>query len=302
MIDDFNQLLRTLMKAQVDTIRSDGQVGFQPPDDAWRSYVSNLTDDNGPVNALNVYMVDMRENRKLRSNERMQEVRQNDVLEIPPPQRIDCHYLVTAWSPATGSEALEPTLDELALLYDAAAALMNMEPLALRDLYTPLPAWIPEALADLPIPLQVLPVEGFPKLAEFWGSMGAGQPWKPAVYFVATLPVIRTKTIISPMVTTLISEYRFDGSPGPGEVLIQIGGTVTDRSGNPIHNAWVALENRSGERLKRPVRTNDLGRFAFDRLHAGEYRLRVRAVGYGEPPPRPITVPSPSGEYDVVVA
>jgi len=54
-----------------------------------------------------------------------------------------------------------------------------------------LPAGFPWVLADAALAMTVLPGEGFLKLAEFWGTMGVGYRWKPAVYLVATLPVIR---------------------------------------------------------------------------------------------------------------
>jgi hypothetical protein len=42
------------------------QMGFRPPDTQWVQEVKNIQ-----LNALNVYLVDLRENRKLRSNERV---------------------------------------------------------------------------------------------------------------------------------------------------------------------------------------------------------------------------------------
>ena len=46
---------------QIDQITDEAQVRFQPPDEDWRTYVSNLQ-----RNALNVYLVGLRENCKLR--------------------------------------------------------------------------------------------------------------------------------------------------------------------------------------------------------------------------------------------
>ena len=88
MLAHFDNLLRQLLISRVPTITDEAQVRFQPPDEDWRTYVSTLSVGGNPANALNVYLVDVRENRKLRSNERVREaVQQLDgiVREVPAP-------------------------------------------------------------------------------------------------------------------------------------------------------------------------------------------------------------------------
>src|SRR5438094_842473 len=124
MIHHLDNLLRHLFLAQIAEITSEDQVGFQPPDEEWRGYVTNLR-----LNALNVYLVDLRENRKLHSNERVRTVQNGIISETPAPRRVDCHYLITAWSPAQPGPAVEPTLDEHALLAAVTGVLMQNESL-----------------------------------------------------------------------------------------------------------------------------------------------------------------------------
>ena len=69
MIDQLDILLRKLITSTVAGFASDDQVRFQPPDDDWRTYVKTLSIAGQPANALNFYLVDLRENRKLRSND-----------------------------------------------------------------------------------------------------------------------------------------------------------------------------------------------------------------------------------------
>jgi hypothetical protein len=288
-----------MMLSQIDQITDEVQVRFQPPDEDWRNHVSDL-----PGNALNIYLADLRENRKLRSNERIRDFSNGDVTETAAPARIDCHYLITAWSPAEPGPALEPTLDEHALLYDVTGVLMNNVPLIPRQVYEPdpLPAGFPELIADAEWPVSILPVEGFPKYGEFWGTMGVNHRWKPAVYLIVTLPVAFPTQIAGPMVTTRITEYRQMGQVGNTDVWIQIGGHVLDATNvppddapTPVENAWVQLETTDGQRLQT-TRTNDLGRFTFGELQEGQYRLRFSATGLGEAT-RDIDVPAP--EYDL---
>jgi Pvc16 N-terminal domain/Carboxypeptidase regulatory-like domain len=305
MIHHLDNLLRHLFLAQIEEITSEEQVSFQPPDEDWRGHVTNLQ-----RNALNVYLVDLRDNRQLRSNERVRAVQNGIVSETPAPRRVDCQYLITAWSPAEITPAVEPTLDEHALLAAVTGVLMRNESLIPREVYAPdpLPATFPPEVADTELPTAVLPGEGFPKLAEFWGTMGENHRWKPAVYLVVTIPVILQTEIAGPMVTTRITEYRQTGKLDTAEVWVQIGGHVLDAtnplqdgSSAPVTGARVRLEDSEGKSLQT-TETNDKGRFTFGQLRPGAYQLRWRATGHPEPAPRLIEVPSPSGEYDLIFA
>ena len=301
MIAHLDNMLRHLLLTQVDELTDEAQVQFAPPDDAWRTYVSNLTVAGQPANAVNIYLVDLRENRTLRSNERIRDVSGPVATNMPAPRRVDCHFVATAWSPATVTANIEPTLDEHQLLYKSIGALMSGEPFVPRRIYSPdpLPAGFPPEIADAELPSVILPLEGFPKIAEFWGTFGTVHPWRPLAYFVVTLPVILSKEILGPMVTTRISEYRPSGLPAKGDVFVQIGGTVMDGAENPVANASVAIEDMGGARISAAT-TGDDGRFTFGGLNAGTFVLRVRAQGFSEAT-RTVTIPSANGNYDVQV-
>jgi hypothetical protein len=300
MIGHLDNLLRDLFLGEVPGLNDPEQVRFEPPDDAWRIWVGNLADN---AIALNLYLVDLRENRKLRSNERMRSVDNGIVSEEPAPTRVDCHYLITAWSPADPAAAVEPPLDEHRLLHDVTAVLLNSAPINPSRVYptgsVALNA-VPELIREADLPTQILPTEGFPKLPEFWGTMGQGHRWKPAIYLIVTLPVALTRHIAGPMVTTRITEYQQTGRPESAEIWIQIGGHVLDATVDPplaVADAWVRLETLAGEPLQTET-TGDLGRFTFGDLQPGSYRLRARATGRDEID-RDVVVPSGTGEYDL---
>jgi hypothetical protein len=166
-----------------------------------------------------------------------------------------------------------------------------------------LPDTFPEALADAKIPTTILPVEGFPKLAEFWGTME--WRWKPVVYLIVTVPVLFEAQVAGAMVTTRITEYRHSAKLETAEVWLQIAGHVLDASNPlpdgaaaPVSGAWVRLESEDNTPLQT-TETDALGRFTFERLQPGTYQLRWRAGAHPEPPPRLIQVPSPTGEYEL---
>jgi Pvc16 N-terminal domain len=296
MIDFLDNLLRQLFISQIADITLPQQVRFQPPDDQLRSEVKNIN-----AMALNAYLIDVRENRMLRSNERVRTVNNGLVSETQAPRRVDCHYLVTAWSPADDTLQVEATVAEHALLYQVIAALTRSESLVPREIYAPapLPATFPAVIADEELPTTLLPFEGFPKYAEFWGTMGTKHPWKPAAWLVVTLPVVYGAQFAGPMVSTRIAEFRMSEHPETAEVWIQIGGQVFDAANPPalVSGAWVRLMTPTDEPLQI-TQTNDLGRFTFNGLRAGNFRLRYQAPGLTEKF-RDVEIPSPSGEYDL---
>jgi hypothetical protein len=297
MIDHLDLLLHRLLRNRIAQLATDAQVRFQPPDQDWRQLVSNLTG-----NALNVYLADLRENRKLRTNERERSTVGLDVFEAPPPRRVDCHYLISAWSPVAVTPAIDPTLDEHALLAEAARVLGEhdeLDPVAIYAASTP-PAAPPAPIAEDRFPITLLPVEGFPKLAEFWGTMGDGHRWKPCLYIVVTVPLREPALRAGPMVTTAFVETRVANQPTSAETLLQFGGTVrASAAANApvVVDAWVDLRTPTGTR-RQLVKTDSQGRFLFFQIPAGSYQLRVSAVGF-TPFAQAIDVPSTNGNHDV---
>nr|WP_062337170.1 Pvc16 family protein [Herbidospora sakaeratensis] len=286
MIEHVDRMVRHLLISRIG-LGDANRVGFQPPDEDWRTFVTNLD-----RMALNVYLVELRENRGLRGNERTRTAAAGLVLGEPAPRRLDLHYLVTAWSPAAQNQAVEPTLDEHALLYRAAAVLLAAVPLRPADVYGRgrLPTGFPPLLAAAELPTAVLPGDGFAKYAEFWGTMTGRQPWRPVVHLTVTIPVAFDPEEIGPMVTTQVTRLE---SPG----LIIIGGTVRDAAGDPVPGAWVRIEPVDGSPA-HTTKTSAEGRYTVAHLAAGRHRCRVRAAGLGERTTE-FDVPGAAGDYDV---
>ena len=205
MLKLLDQFLRDLFIATVPGIGTDAQVGFQPPDDDWHKYVGNL----GAQLALNVYLIDPRENRKLRQDDRLRSTQNGTVIETPASIKMDCHYLISAWSPARPGPGVEPTLDEHSILFQVVTTLSGQQSLNPSRVYpagsAQLNAW-PAPYRNDEMLMMYLPVEGFRQFAEFWQTMGSDRPWKPAVHLVVTLPVphpfrLPADTVLSPLAT-----------------------------------------------------------------------------------------------------
>lgn len=289
MIDLLDRALRTLLLTGVhDLLTDESQVRFQPPDEQWRATVANLQVNGGPAPALNLYLAEIRQNRQLRSTARQRSVRNGEVVEQLAPTWMECHYLVTAWSPAA-SELVEATPDEHALLYRALVTLQDATPINVSRIYptgsAALTEW-PGELRNTDLPTELLPVEGFTKLAEFWGTMGTGHRWKPVLQLVVGLPVVWTKPVErGRQVSTVVLRIDLADRPDTQELWVQIGGQVSDLGGLPVGEAEVAVV-AVGEGAAVRVTTSEptTGRFRLDLpldavLRPERYRLRARIAG-----------------------
>ena len=299
MIDHLDTLLFRLFRWRISELTTDLQVRFQPPDQSWLTMVSNSTG-----NCLNVYLVDLRENRRLRTNERPRSHSGSDVYELPPPRRVDCHYLISAWSPAPPTSGLDTTPDEHALLAETALVLGRddvLDPAPICAATRPPNLFaiaVPPPLAGELLPVTVLPVEGFSKYAEFWGTMGSSNRWKPCVYAVITIPLKESPVRAGPIVTTMITETLPWDVPAAAATRYHIGGQVL-AAAQPVAHAWVELLDAAAAARVKLARADSLGRFIFADVVGGDYQLRASAHPQGVTALHPITVPEPSGTYDV---
>jgi hypothetical protein len=298
VIDVVDAVLRHLFRTSIPGLDTDSQVSFQPPDDDWRATVATL-----PGHALNVYLADLRENRTRRTNEWQTDtgVRTGgtETTREPPPMLVDCHYVITAWSPAIPSPSVEPTVDEHLVLSQVLAVLATNRPLNPSRIYAPGSselAALPEEIRDTDLDSTVVPAEGFAGLPYFWGSVGTDSRWKPVVYLVLTVPVVFAAQPSGPPVTTqTLTVTQVNGGTAPES--FRIAGQVQGTDGSPLGGAWVQIER--GDQTPIAVTTADgNGRFTFAGLSAAPLRLRARAAGLGEFV-RTVDVPAATGGYDL---
>ncbi len=298
MLNQVDGVIRALLLRDLkDVLTSADQVGFVPPDDNWRTTVGN----HGP-NAVNVYLVDLRENRSLRDPEWVLEFNEGVGKRTPAPMRVDCHYLVSTWSSGAAQAAVEPTLDEHALLYRVMAALAIANPLNPSRVYpkgsTDL-ADVDALIRNADLPVHIVPAEGWPKLTEFWGTMGANSRAKPAIWYTVTVPVAMPHQITGPLVTTRIIEFRQDGDPTSAEQWLQIGGSVTDAAGKPVEGAVVTVSGSAGQVIGAVKTTSD-GRFSVGGLHPDGYEIHAAKPSVGTADTT-AALPGRTGDYDLTL-
>lgn len=173
MINDLDRTLEELLRRTL------------PPDLVRQVTLSFATPDGGfpppsvSLPAIDLFLYDVRENRELRTAERIIERDAAGKATIRnPPVRIDCSYLITAW-PSAGTP--NPVQDEHHILSEVMVALLR---------YPELPdALLQGVLADSrPRPptsaLQSGPLQS---MGEFWQALG-GKP-KASLHFTVTLAV-----------------------------------------------------------------------------------------------------------------
>ncbi|MCP4514517.1 MAG: DUF4255 domain-containing protein [Delftia sp.] len=92
MLNDLDKTLETLLKSELPPeLVEQVQISFATPD-------AQFPPAGVTLPAIDLFLYDVRENWELRSSEWQVERRNGQVVRQPPPARVDCSYLITAWS------------------------------------------------------------------------------------------------------------------------------------------------------------------------------------------------------------
>jgi hypothetical protein len=174
MISDLDDSLTTLLKQQLPPeIVSSTQISFDAPDDRFPPTGVTLP-------AIDLFLYDVRENMDLRATDWVVDrPATGDLVRYPPPARVDCSYLVTAW-PSDGSTSR--ATDEHRLLSEVMAVLLRFPILPESVLAGELAGQTP------PLPATSLGPGRLQSVAEFWQALG-GKP-KAALNLTVTIGVV----------------------------------------------------------------------------------------------------------------
>lgn len=286
MINQLDDMLVHLLTARLNpnTGPASIDVMVRPPDDTWRAFVSLH-----PRPLVNLYLAEIREDREQRStlaNSRTD----------PEPFRLDCHYLLSAWVPTGDATVGTPTIVEDWLLGECVRILAEEAPINATRIYAPATPVVEPILLGNDLRTEIAPPEGYSNLADFWTGLGQGNMWHPAAHLIITLPLARSSRPVGPPVTTLHTTFL----PGP-EHFVHIGGSVRDASGSAVVDAWIQLEDPATGNPMKATRSDEVGRFRLHDIAEGTYQIRTYTE-FGPELVVPITVPSATGRYDLVLA
>jgi hypothetical protein len=230
---------------------------------------------------VNLFLFEVRENLDLRSNEPVVRRVDNQSFVEPPPLRVECEYLVTAW-PVDGTDLPKQEHQLLGQVLQLFAA-------------TPvLPAaFLTTGLAqqDPPLPMVLLRPDGVRNPAEFWAAIGNRMRASLVLSVTVSMQVFDTAQFPS-VISSEIRLKTMTGAPLEAS-FFRIGGTVLDASAGPVAGAGVRLVDRG-----RSTLTAADGTYSLSAIPAGTFTLRVTAGTVTQD--RTITVPAPaSSDYDV---
>lgn len=275
-----------LLDATLDKLLNDGAA----PPMVVAAEVSFVTPEKGftPPHqdlAINLFLYDVKENRELRQVPPFVEQKNGISINHSPPLRVDCAYLITAWSKKSGAIGVS---DSHALLGEAFRWLSRFPVIPEHCIAQGMP---PQLFSP---PSMVAQMDGAKSAGEFWHALGI--PPRPYFNLIVTVCMDLDRMVEDALVTTVSTAYQKNDPNGMEERMI-IGGTVRDGLGMAVPDAWVRIDPLGDTQV-----TNAEGQFVFDRVVRGQaVTLRVRARGYQEASRSFAEVPSFTGEYDLIV-
>jgi Pvc16 N-terminal domain/Carboxypeptidase regulatory-like domain len=232
------------------------------PNDLRAADVSFVTPDKDfkPTQpTINLYLHDITENRALRDGARVMEHPATTWVSRLPSMRVDCTYLVTAWSADTAGVkvAAEHRLLGLALAWFARFPELPAQFLQ-GTLKTP-----PQAYPIVSIVAQAR--EG-QESGQFWSALGT--PPRPGFSVTVTVSVEPFDQVEQYADVQRIDVFTaLAGSPA-------LGGRVLDHSLNAVSLAEVSAVGTGAT-----VSTDTTGRYTLPGLNFGTYTLRVHRFG-----------------------
>ena len=248
MLNDLDETLKALLVQDlphvVERIEADGfDVRFDVPNREFRSRLTRPT--------LCLYLYNIQENRDLRGGPWVVKRRDGAVATRRPPVRLDCSYMVTAWS-----NEIE---DEHRLLTGAARVLF-------RNPILP-PEVLQGALADgIDITTEVAQPENFKDVVDIWSVLD--NDLHPSVRVKVTIPLEVDVEYESPPVHDHGVGLSGPGWRPPSTKPTRIEARI-EREGEPVANALVRAEYSSS-------RTNERGEFALARVRPGKQTIYVQ--------------------------
>ena len=248
MLNELDETLRTLLVQELprvtERIEADGfDISFDVPNREFRSRLTRPT--------LSLYLYNIQENRELRGRT-WNVIRQNgSVTTKRPPVRLDCDYMVTAWS--------NEVEDEHRLLTGATRVLFR-NPVLPEDV-------LQGSLLDgIEITTEVAQPESFKDVVDIWSVLD--NDLHPSVRVKVTIPLELDVEYQSPSVTGHgVGLDSPTWRPGPTRP-VRISGRV-DQDGKPVVGALVRADYSSAT-------TDDRGEYSLDNVMPGRQLVWVR--------------------------
>jgi hypothetical protein len=169
MLQDLDATLAALIDSELSM--QNVAVSFAAPDNQFPPATVTLP-------AVAFFLYDVRENFDLRSGQWDVDRTDGSYTRTPPPVRVDCSYLITAWA---SESAPDPAADEHRLLGDVMKVLLRHRKIPENYLQGELAGQEP------PLPAKIIGEPQLQSMGELWQAMG-GRP-KAALHYAVTVSV-----------------------------------------------------------------------------------------------------------------
>ena len=283
MIDDLDEALRELLIREMPINDNEVEISFDQPTRDWASRLSRPT--------INIFMLDIRENNKLRTQHPYFGVDSNggSATISQGAVRVDIHYMVTAWANDPSDE--HRILGRLLMVlyrYRALPDDLNMGQLPVDD-YEIIMRVAQHDQRDR-------------RKDEIWSMLD--NELRPVIDLACTIAIEPFEAWTVPLVTETEVSFGQFAPIRSGESLgmVSEGAVAQDQFytvSGMVYGAD-AYDHFGVELLELavPVTISPGGRYLIQNLRPGTYTVEVW-TGEEEPVRQVIEVPSPSSEYDI---
>ena len=152
---------------------------------------------------VNLFLYETKENRELRDPVPIIERLGTTYIRKSSPIRMDCSYIVTAWSPAIAAARVA---EEHRLLAQAILWLSRFPTVPMNFLQGTL------LNQPFPVPMYVAQFDPNKNAGEFWDALSIAP--RPAFYLTVTIAMDLGMQVDGPVVTTTLTNYQQDGNTG----------------------------------------------------------------------------------------
>lgn len=231
--------------------------------DAETSFITPGKDYNPGPATLNFFLHGLRENRDLRSSVPIVKPSDHHYLKSAPPTRMDCTYLVTAWSSKSG----ELKIAEEHRLLGAALLWLSRFPTVPDTV-------LHGSLRDPPqlyaVTMELAQTQADESLAHFWSALGIA----PRSTFPLTVTIAMQ---YSPQVQEELPRVEAIDIRGVSTVHPVLTGRILDAALTPVPGADITVVEKN-----QRTTSDQRGGFVFDDLSFGTYTLLIRVHDHAD--------------------
>jgi hypothetical protein len=254
MFDNLDETLKHLLDADAaPAALRDAEVSFATPE---RGFAPQQA-------TINLFLHEVRENAALRDPAPIVELKDGVYQSRRPPLRVDCAYMVSAWS---NEAAAAKVVEEHRLLGLAFAWLSRFPTIPAEHLQGALVG------QPFPPPALVAQLDGDRRNGEFWSALGT--PPRPSFSLVVTIALDLDAAVAAGRPVTGLAGSFGAGERGPQQPP-RIGGRVLSAAGGPIPGALIEAPNHDLQ-----AQTDAGGRFLLPWPGAASFSVRASALGF----------------------